>query len=122
MRHRTTWSMPIKGKMIYNQIDYVCINRNIIEKHPYILIDAQSHDGMVFHSDHKMVITTIQLSAIFRQRISLTKHRTKDPSQQPYDTTLLIHDKDLQAQYNLLLQQKLQHTNSEIDQKNSTNR
>lgn len=108
MRHRTTWSMPIKSKNIYNQIDYICVNRNIIEKHPHILIDSQSHDDMDFNSDHKMVITTIQLSAIYRQRVSLTKHTNKDPMQQPYDTTPLIHDSELQAKYNSLLQHKLQ--------------
>ena len=36
MRHRSTWNAHIQDKQIYNQIDDICVNQNIIDKHPHI--------------------------------------------------------------------------------------
>ncbi len=65
MRYRTTWRAIIQDKQINNQIDYIFINRNIIDTHQHFLINSQSHDVMKFNSDHKMVISTFNLSAIY---------------------------------------------------------
>lgn len=64
MRHRSTWSAHIQEKQIHNQINYICINRNIMDKHPHIMTNAQSYDDMIYKFYHKMVVTTLDLSAM----------------------------------------------------------
>lgn len=92
MRYRTMWSAIIQQKQIYNQIDYICVNSNIITKHQHFLIDAQSHNGMTFSSDHKLVISVMDLSALYR----LAQQQREEASKRQYDPPLIRDNKTRQ--------------------------
>lgn len=53
---------------------------------------------MKFNSDHKMVITTINLSAIYKLKPKIPRQDTGIPHV-AYDPTPLINDEELRAQY-----------------------
>ena len=62
-RHITTWSQNkinlVTNKMvtIFNQIDYIIVN----ERNRQILRDARSYSGTETTSDHRLVVTRIDL-------------------------------------------------------------
>ena len=100
MRHRSTWNAYIQGKQIYNQIDYICINRNIIDKLSHLLTNAQSHDGMIFRSDHKMVVTNLDLSAMYKLKRAMNLQNVAGAKAMNFDTTTtLVKDEETRTQY-----------------------
>lgn len=113
MRFRTTWSAVIQQKQIYNQIDYICVNATLITKHPHFLTDAQSHNGMTFSSDHKMVISTLDLSALYKltRQMVTNKDTSENKNRQSYDPTPLIREDDTRNTYCNHLTQILQAEN-----------
>lgn len=66
MKHRSTWSANIQGKQKHNQIAYIYIS--IVISWTYILINVQLHDDMIFTSDHKMVVTTLDFSVMYKMK------------------------------------------------------
>jgi hypothetical protein len=63
MRHQTTWQETIQSKNI--QSDRLYMHRQL----PHILTNNdQSHNGMIFTSNHKMVITILNLSSMYREK------------------------------------------------------
>ncbi len=57
-RHRTTWSGKIQDKIYYNQIDYIIMKAS----QKSVLVNARSFVNSRFLSDHKIVISTFDLS------------------------------------------------------------
>lgn len=64
MKFRTTWSGIISQNgtenRYYNQIDYILVE----QRYKDCVIDARSHNGCIFESDHALVVTRMRLSDI----------------------------------------------------------
>ena len=61
-KHITTWSQQRTDtgavNTIFNQIDYIICD----QKHKHILTDARSYSGTETHSDHRLVVTRIEVN------------------------------------------------------------
>ena len=95
-KHITTWSQQRTDtdtgavNTIFNQIDYIICDQN----HKHILTDARSYSGTETHSDHRLVVTRIE--------VNWAKMYLKKPTVQEekrIDTEKLINDADTQMQY-----------------------
>ena len=105
LRHRTTWSMYINGKMRYNQIDYIIIQLDRLRNgHQGLLKKSRSYNGLDFESDHRMVITKLNFASIYH----LSK-RQKTPADLilNYDRTALSTDTKVQDKFEETLNSKL---------------
>ncbi|XP_063682576.1 uncharacterized protein LOC134817369 [Bolinopsis microptera] len=94
--HRTTYEglVNVKGQSgkkhkVFTQIDYILCKR----RSKCLLRDARSHNGMVFSSDHRLVICTIELS----KRPLFYAKAPKRPKM--FDTRRLTSDPDCKRMY-----------------------
>jgi hypothetical protein len=65
-----------------------------MDKHPHLLANAQLHDEMIFRSDHKMVVTTLDLSLMHKLKSTMNRKNIKDSKEKAmnYDTKILLRD------------------------------
>jgi hypothetical protein len=86
MRHRSTWGGAIKDratgalKQYFNQIDYILVDQQLKSG----LRDSRAYNGQDFNSDHSLVVTRIDISAVFKQiwirnGQATTEHRCAGP-------------------------------------------
>ena len=92
-RHITTWQTQIikndKTIMVYNQIDYILCKQN----QKQTLIDARSFSNTLVDSDHRIVVTKldIQMSKIF-------PNNNKEKISKPFNTNM-FQDNDIKNEY-----------------------
>ena len=55
-KHKTTWTGYLKGKTVYNVIDFILIHQRLKK----FLIDTNTYLGTLTQSDHKLLITKIK--------------------------------------------------------------
>ena len=89
MRHRTTWTGYIQGKIYRNQIDYIVI----LQRQKHLITDARTRTGAKFQSDHNLVITTFNLSNIYHQR------RIEHNQKNKYDLAALAQDPEIKRNF-----------------------
>ena len=95
-KHITTWSQQRTDpgtstvNTIFNQIDYIICD----QKHKHLLTDARSYSGTETHSDHRLVVTRIEVnwSKMYLKKPTVQKEKI-------IDTEKLINDTDTQMQY-----------------------
>jgi hypothetical protein len=79
---------------VYNQIDHIIIPKNLITLTNY-LTNARSYPQGDYHSDHRIVVTTLKLEAIY-WRSKVTKN--EGPS---LDMSALATDEEIRSNYQL---------------------
>ena len=108
-KHMTTWSQQRTDsqigivKTIYNQIDYIIID----QKHKHSLTDARSFSGTETYSDHRIVVSRMDVNWA-----TLYKQETHNTRIKSLNIKLLAQNKDAQAQYQSMIKQQLQ---NEVD-------
>jgi len=102
-KNMTTWRGHVKRKdadikqsTICNQIDYIIIQRSLL-LHPGILQQSQSIDHKLKTSDHKTVITTFRLRALYYQQMKYDGTEYTKPPKYDYDNMRL--NEDIKAKY-----------------------
>ncbi len=53
---------------------------------------------MIFRSDYKMVVTTLDLSAMYKLKRAMNPQNIGDAKAMNYDTTTLVKDEDTRTQ------------------------
>ena len=109
-RHITTWSSQRKDPstnmmiQIYNQIDYILMD----EKQKQTLIDARSYSGTETYSDHRLVVTRIQINwaKIYKRKMTNTQV-------QRFNNKILINDARSRNKYQKEINQRVEELKSE---------
>ena len=110
-KHITTWSTQIKNKQtnpvikIYNQIDYIIMSRNQIGT----LLDSRSYAGTETYSDHRMVVTTLEV--IWCNLYNTNKNSS--PVKRRFNTQKLVHCKETALKYQTELSESIIKSRSE---------
>ena len=108
-RHITTWSQSRTNKEtnivkhIYNQIDYILINRSYKQN----LKEARSHAGTETYSDHRLVVLTYEDNWT---KLYKTANRKKDSGEKKINTSRLVNEEECRKQYQEVLDQKMENT------------
>jgi sorting nexin-29 len=101
LSRRTTWTGTIKSKQIFNQIDYIIIQQSALLRRN-IIKSSRSYEKLNFQSDHKLVITNLNLSLLYIQ-----------PTKQPtfttpkYNVNLLSSDDRKRIEYRKEMENRL---------------
>ena len=102
-KNRTTWCGNIKDKQIFNQIDYIIIKQHELRR-PNILRNSRSHEDMNFSSDHKIVITTLDLTTLY---IQFSKFKTHSNNKIKVNRSILAEDETSREKYQKYLEKYL---------------
>ena len=92
-------------RLIHNQIDYILVPLQHIHQ-PTFLMNARSHTKTTYPSDHKLVLTTMLLKAVFFRR-----PRHKQQPKRSFDASKLSASPELQATYQEELTKTLEPAN-----------
>ena len=120
-RHITTWSQTrIKKEdqsivTIYNQIDYILCSQS----NKATLKDARSYNGTEVSSDHRIVVTRIEME--WRRMFNTAK---KQPMEPVYDVAKLVENEEVRCtnfKFHKSFKALVIHTRNQTPYKSSTN-
>jgi exonuclease III len=87
-------------KLYFNQIDYILINK----RDKLLLKDSRSYEGTNYKSDHKLVITTLNLNDYFDN----FKYKYKNIKIKHYNLDLLVNDEKTKKEYHKKLEENIE--------------
>lgn len=95
--HKSTYTGQANNKIIHNQIDYIICPLYLKP----LLVDSRTYNGTIFSSDHKLLITLLQLNKFYVANRDRSKKKKSITPQLDY--RLLATDPEIRNNFNTTL-------------------